>query len=217
MTRRGVLTRLLALVGGAGAGLAVSSRALAEAIGAACRPTPRQTRGPFYPARGIAGVALDLTRTRPDGPPARGDLLYLSGRVLDRACRPVAGAEVEIWQADATGRYNHPLEADRGPLDPNFRYWGEAVTDGEGRYAFKTIVPAPYDGRTAHIHFRVRAREHPELVTQMYFAGHPRNATDFLLGQLSEAERAQVAVALEPPAAGMEPSARRCTFDVTLA
>jgi protocatechuate 3,4-dioxygenase beta subunit len=196
----------------AGATLALPARAMA-----ACLPTPRQTMGPFYPAPGIAGIVHDLTRTRPDGPLARGDLLYLSGRVVDRECRPVAGAEVEIWQTDVEGRYNHPLEAPtRGPLDPNFRYWGEALTEADGRYAFKTIVPAPYAGRTAHVHFRVRARGRRDLVTQMYFAGHPRNGRDFLLGQLSAEEQARVVVALEAPAGGQEPTARRCTFHIAL-
>jgi protocatechuate 3,4-dioxygenase, beta subunit len=208
MTRRWLLA-----LGPALAVLASPLRALAEA----CRPTPRQTMGPFYPAGGIAGAATDLTRTRPDGPRARGEVLYLSGRVVDRECRPVAGAEVEIWQADVRGRYNHPLEApSRGPLDPNFRYWGEARSDAEGRYAFVTIVPAPYSGRTAHVHFRVRARGHADLVTQMYFEGQPLNARDMLLGQLSDEERARVVVPLVA-AEDRERGAKRCEFEIGLA
>lgn len=94
-------------------------------------------------------------------------------------------------------------------------YRGEAVTDAGGRYAFRTIVPAPYDGCTAHIHFRVCAGGTRELVTQMYFAGHPRTATGFLLNRLSGTELARVMVRLEPPASGAEPGVRRCSFDIT--
>jgi protocatechuate 3,4-dioxygenase beta subunit len=213
VTRR----RLVRLLLGTALGLAAPLGAAARAVARTCGPTPRQTMGPFYPARGIVGVVTDLTRTRDGGPRARGEILYLDGRVVDAACRPIAGAEVEIWQADIAGRYNHPDESPAaGPLDPNFRYWGEAITDADGRYAFTTIVPAPYSGRTAHVHVRVRAAGRRDLVTQMYFAGHPLNERDGLVRSLAAADRARVMVDLRP-ADDLEAGAKRATFEIGVA
>lgn len=124
----------------------------------------------------------DLTRTSEDGPQAAGMRITLSGRVLNAACEPVAGAEVVIWQACVNGMYNHPNEHRNDWRDPNFRYEGRTVTDEQGRYVFLTIVPGSYpvpgksdpglglvSFRAPHIHFTVTPSEGEPFTSQMFF------------------------------------------------
>jgi protocatechuate 3,4-dioxygenase, beta subunit len=121
----------------------------------------------------------DLTRQH-DGEPI-GERITLSGRVLDTEGKPLAGTLVEIWQANAAGRYRHRWDRWAAPLDPNFSGAGRCVTDADGRYAFTTIKPGPYPWgnhynawRPAHIHFSLLGRAFAQrLVTQMYFPGDP--------------------------------------------
>jgi protocatechuate 3,4-dioxygenase beta subunit len=94
------------------------------------------------------------------------------GRVLNGDGAPVAGARVEIWQANTHGRYTHPYDTNAAPLDPNFEGYGVQVTDAEGRYRFKTIKPGAYPvtedwSRPPHIHFDVTGRV-GRMVSQMY-------------------------------------------------
>ncbi len=110
-----------------------------------------------------------------------GERIIVSGRVLDTEGRPLRGTLVEIWQANAAGRYRHVSDRWAAELDPNFTGAGRAVTDGEGRYRFVTIKPGPYPWgnhhnawRPAHIHFSLLGRAFAQrLVTQMYFPGDP--------------------------------------------
>ena len=124
-------------------------------------PTPRQTEGPFFtpdsPERSMlreAGMA--------------GAPITLAGIVLARSCRPVPGALVELWHADDSGEYDNV----------SYRFRGHQFTDGEGRYAFETIVPGLYPGRTRHFHLKFQAPDRPVLTTQFYFPGEPTNARD---------------------------------------
>jgi protocatechuate 3,4-dioxygenase beta subunit len=202
LTRRAVLGAGMALPLGA-----VAAPAMATA--GACGLTPRQTTGPFYPVFDQVDKDVDLTKLTGHGGRARGEVIRVTGRVLDEACRPVEGALVDLWQANANGRYSHPADPNPAPLDPNFQGWGQAVTDAEGRYAFRTIKPAAYplrfmgDGtadeeagfRTPHLHFRVSKRGHAELSTQMYFAGEALNGKDGVLRRVPEAERPRVVIA----------------------
>jgi protocatechuate 3,4-dioxygenase beta subunit len=94
----------------------------------------------------------------------------LSGVVLTRACRPVAGALVDLWHADAGGDYDNE----------GFRCRGHVFADGQGRFRFLTIVPAVYPGRTRHYHVKVQAPERPVLTTQLYFPGEAGNRRDRL-------------------------------------
>ncbi|WP_207062148.1 protocatechuate 3,4-dioxygenase [Motiliproteus sp. SC1-56] len=163
--------------------------------------TPTQPEGPFYPATDPTGSDADLTRRLPEGPVAQGQPLLIRGRVLDAQGAPVAGARVEIWQADTFGHYRHPR--DRGRVDPNFQGWGEAITDAGGHYRFHTVKPAPYLAgqewvRPPHIHFRVSARGRPSLTTQLYFAGDPLNERDVLLAQVPPDRRAALMTQLQP-------------------
>jgi protocatechuate 3,4-dioxygenase beta subunit len=101
---------------------------------------------------------------------------------------------VEIWQACQTGRYSHPGDDDNpAPLDPNFQYWGIAITDADGKYDFKTIVPGHYPAgekwiRPPHIHFKVHKLGIRELITQMYFAGNQYNESDLILKNIPRNE-----------------------------
>jgi protocatechuate 3,4-dioxygenase beta subunit len=124
-------------------------------------PTEPQIEGPFYkprsPERADLIEAAAPTRT-----------IEVSGLVLNRACRPVGRVLVDLWHADEAGNYD-----DRG-----FRYRGHVLTDAAGRYRFRTIVPAPYPGRTRHFHFKVLSTGRQLLTTQLYFPGEPLNRRD---------------------------------------
>ena len=106
----------------------------------------------------------------------------VKGHVLTLTGRPVAGARIEIWQANSAGRYRHPSDRTSEPLDPNFDGFAVLTTDQEGGYSFRTVKPGGYrtphgDLRPPHIHFLVDFGA-DRLITQMYFAGEPENATD---------------------------------------
>jgi len=123
----------------------------------------------------------------------------VEGQVLDEAGKPVPGALVDIWQANAAGRYDHEDDPALAPLDPNFQGWGMVKTDDQGRYAFTTIKPGAYSvdaewSRPPHIHFKVSRRGYHELTTQMYFAGESLNETDRLLRDVPEDRRGLLVV-----------------------
>jgi len=121
----------------------------------------------------------DLTAGH-DGEP-QGQRIIVSGRVLDGDGRPVAGTLLEVWQANAGGRYRHDGDRHPAPLDPNFTGVGRTITDAEGRYSFTTIQPGAYPWRNhdnawrpAHIHFSLFGTAFTQrLITQMYFPGDP--------------------------------------------
>lgn len=152
-------------------------------------PTPAQTEGPFYPEALDGDVDADLLRYG-----ARqyrhGQVLSLDGLVTDTAGTALAGAVVEIWQCDHAGQYRHPASGRRA--DPDFQGFGRATVDREGRYRFRTIRPVPYSGRTPHIHVKVKLGPRELLTTQLYVAGDPGNARDFLWRSLSPAQREAV-------------------------
>jgi protocatechuate 3,4-dioxygenase beta subunit len=132
---------------GAGAGAAaglVAHRLVGETpAGQACGDaTAPQTPGPYYPAEDRPDEDPDLTHVKGRPDRAAGEIVYVRGRVLDEACKPVAGALVEIWQANSWGRYDHERDAGNPrPLDPNFQSWAEMLTDKDGGFRFKTIKP----------------------------------------------------------------------------
>ena len=130
-------------------------------------------------AETIGQLDHDLTRQH-DGEPI-GERMTVSGRVFDSEGKPLRNTLVEIWQANACGRYRHRWDRFPAPLDPNFTGAGRCVTDDEGRYRFVTIKPGPYPWgnhynawRPAHIHFSLLGRAFVQrLVTQMYFPSDP--------------------------------------------
>ena len=142
----------------------------------------------------------DLTWVGDPSRKAEGEVIYLAGQVTDLDCKPFKGAIVEIWQACRSGRYAHLADPNPAWMDPNFRYFGESVTDENGMYSFKTIKPGPYPvgsnwTRPAHVHFKVSAGLQAHmLTTQMYFAGDPLLDPDRLLRQLPKAEQQQLII-----------------------
>ena len=168
--------------------------------------TEDQVLGPFYPIEKPLDRDADLTRVRGRRGTAQGQVIQLGGRVVDLRGRPLSGIKVEIWQANARGRYAHATDANPAPLDPNFQGYGVQVTDKNGLYRFKTIKPGAYPTgigdwmRPPHVHFDVTGR-HEELVTQMYFPGDALNAKDQLLQSAAPGQPtliAKVAPALDP-------------------
>ncbi len=134
----------------------------------------------------------DLTAQH-EGEPL-GERIFVHGRVLDEDGQPVRGALVELWQANAAGRYRHKVDGHDAPLDPNFSGAGRLLTDDEGRYFFKTIKPGPYPWgnhhnawRPAHIHFSLfGAGILSRLVTQMYFPGDPLQSLDPIFNSIAD-------------------------------
>ncbi|WP_158871391.1 protocatechuate 3,4-dioxygenase subunit beta [Antarcticirhabdus aurantiaca] len=144
--------------------------------------TPSEETGPVFGHDVLGPLDNDLIRNfAKDGGEAIGQRIVVYGRVLDENARPVAGALVEFWQANAGGRYRHKKESYLAAIDPNFGGCGRAITDAEGRYAFRTVKPGAYpwpngvnDWRPAHIHFSVFGHAFAQrLITQMYFEGDP--------------------------------------------
>jgi protocatechuate 3,4-dioxygenase beta subunit len=149
------------------------------------RRTPTQVLGPFYPVVKPLDQDADLTSVAGRSGRATGQVIDVMGRIMNRDGKPVAGARVEIWQANTHGRYTHPSDRNPAPLDPNFEGFAVLKTDADGRYRFRTIKPGAYPEdsgvlRAPHIHFEVFGRTN-RLVTQMYFAGEALNDTDRFL------------------------------------
>ncbi len=168
LSRRGFLSKTL--------GLSTGLFASAKVLGEVCQITPAQTKGPFYPLSKITDNTInDLSFIQGHNKSARGLVVYITGVIQDERCQPVEGALVEIWQAADSGRYNHPSDESGLELDLDFQCWGEYLTEANGRYAFKTILPGSYPAdvgwfRPPHIHFRVTKRGFQEMITQSYFA-----------------------------------------------
>ncbi len=148
-------------------------------------PTSDEILGPFYPVQGSLAHGDDLTFITGRPGHALGPVLYLSGRVMNRRGEPVPDADLDIWQANAAGRYLHPADENPAPIDPNFEGHARIRTDPDGRWHIKTIKPGGYPvtpdwSRPPHIHFDVLGRA-SRLVTQMYFEVEPLNDKDILL------------------------------------
>lgn len=148
--------------------------------------TLSERTGPVYGQDSVGPLDADLTRNgRVNGEPL-GERIIITGRVLDEDGRPLANTLVEVWQANAAGRYIHRVDQHDAPLDPNFFGGGRCVTDAEGRYRFRTIKPGAYPWanhpnawRPNHIHFSLFGPSLlTRLVTQMYFPGDPLLALD---------------------------------------
>jgi protocatechuate 3,4-dioxygenase beta subunit len=172
--------------------------------------------GPFYPDRLPADQDADLTAVAGRQGRAAGQILYLSGRVLDTRGRPIPGARLELWQANAHGRYIHSADGEAsGPLDPNFQGYASLRTDDQGRYRIKTVKPAPYTGRTAHLHVNVEGGR-AKLTTQMFFEGERLNERDGLYRWLSREDRGAATGRWAERSAHMEEKALAAAWDIVL-
>ncbi len=207
--------RVLTAAAGAGAGALAAGRAAGAPI-----ITPSEIEGPFYPVADQADKDADLTRIKGREGVALGEVITVEGRVLGPDGEPLDAAVVDVWQANAAGRYAHPAERSLAPLDPNFQGWAIMATNADGAYRFTTIKPGAYRvsrawERPPHIHFRVSRRGFRDLTTQMYFDAEPLNDIDRLLQDIPEAERPALIATPTGDASGGEPLAYR--FDVVLA
>lgn len=218
-------------------------------------PTVAQTEGPFHPMpqrRNAAGDLVsvdqrlistvdrdsDLTFVSDAPGTAIGQQALVTGIVRDETDRPLANAEVEIWQACVSGRYNHKSDPSSEWFDPEFQYWGRATSDASGRYSFRTVVPGAYRAngnwiRPPHIHYTIRRRGFRELTTQMYFSGvtfyygnrfwpadvlAQLNERDQILRSIRTDQRASVIAQGRDPLAseGLEAGMKVFSFDITL-
>lgn len=183
------------------------SRALAA-------PTPFTDIGPFYPVARPAEEDADLTLVG-KGRRAAGQVIEIVGRVLDARGHALPRSRVEIWQANAAGRYAHAGDANPTPLDPGFQGFGGVTTDARGLYRFVTIMPGAYQipggaVRPPHIHLDVMGRN-DRLITQMLFPGDPRNDKDIVLANVDR--KLLIAADRGTVASG----ARRYDWDIILA
>ena len=158
------------------------------------RPTPKEIEGPFYPVMAQKDKDFNLTKVEGKTGVAKGEIITIQGYVRDTDGKPVEDATVDLWQANAAGRYRHPHDTNKAPLDPNFQGWAIVQSGKEGGFKFKTIIPGSYPAsdtwlRPPHIHFKVSKKAYIELITQMYFPGHKLNAPDLLLNKRSKEEQ----------------------------
>ncbi len=150
------------------------------------RQTLSELSGPVYGHESVGPGVAELTRNARKGGEPIGERIVVSGRVLDENGRPVTNTLIEIWQANAAGRYIHVSDQHDAPIDPNFFGAGRCVTDAEGRYKFHTLKPGAYPWgnhpnawRPAHIHLSLLGPSiATRLVTQLFFPADPLLAQD---------------------------------------
>lgn len=158
------------------------------------KTTPAQTEGPFYPIVAQKDKDFDLTKVAGREGVAKGEIIEIEGTVYDSEGAPVEGASVDIWQANAAGRYSHPHDTNPAPLDENFQGWAIIPSGKGGGFKFRTVKPGAYPAskdwsRPPHIHFKVTKKGYHELTTQMYFPEEPLNEKDFILRKHQPEER----------------------------
>ncbi len=184
--------------------------------------TISETTGPIFSASGASTRTCDLTKQSTGAP--IGERIVVSGRVLDEDARPVRNTLIEIWQANAAGRYLHKNDQHDAPLDPHFTGCGHALTDDEGGYRFMTVRPGAYPWRNhtnawrpAHIHFSVFGPAFAtRLVTQMYFPGDELQAVDPIFNAIPDADaRARLIATFDWPTT-MPEIAPGFRFDIVL-
>jgi protocatechuate 3,4-dioxygenase beta subunit len=180
---------------------ATLSRAPAERLVRLPEEWFHRSPGPAFGRIPVNAADADLTRQHAGEP--LGERIIVSGRVLDSGGSPVRRTLVEVWQANAAGRYVDPVDAHPAPLDPNFTGAGRCLTDDAGEFQFVTVKPGAYPWRNhanawrpAHIHFSVFGPQlASRLVTQMYFPGDPLMALDPILGSITDPRGRELLVA----------------------
>lgn len=178
--------------------------------------TPPQTEGPFYPGRDLVVTkGSDLTNQGS----AHGELIEISGEVVDENNRPLSEAKVHLWQTDGfKGRYIN--DESLLPIDENFNYFGTSSVDFLGKFRFISVRPKEYKAdedwtRPEHLHFKIFIKNKEVLTTQTYFEGDPLIGEDKILNRLTPEQRASVIVKYEPGEIdlGMIPQCKKWFFD----
>lgn len=203
--------------------VAAGGLAMSEGIGVALaqtlKRTPGEILGPFYPVIRRVDQGADLTIIPGKPGRAMGQVIHVMGRVFNVQGQPVQGARVELWQANARGRYAHPSDTNPAPLDPNFEGFAAQNSDAEGRYRFKTIKPGAYPAtadwmRPPHLHFEITGKTN-RVITQMYFPGEALNDKDILLQNIRANKDGLIAKVL-PPTSDVEPDSLIVVWDIVL-
>lgn len=184
--------------------------------------TPSQTIGPFFNLGLIREGDDDAACMLPGGPRAQGIPIVVSGRVTDEDGRPVRKALIEIWQANAKGKYDHPDDVTDAPVDPNLKGWARMLTDADGHYRFRSIKPGAYPNpgydnwmRPPHIHYSIFAAGLMQrLITQMFFPDEELNDIDPILNGVEDLEARASLIAREAPKA--PDGSFSFTFDIVL-
>jgi protocatechuate 3,4-dioxygenase alpha subunit len=182
-------------------------------------PTSQHTIGPFFPSTFFQPGDNDLTIVAPGAPPTRrGETILLRGRVTRAEGRPCLNQILEAWQADAGGRFHHPLDPERHLADPDFLGWGRAWTDEDGHYEFRTVLPGGYaeagERRAPHVNLTVMGAGLMRRVqTTLFFPDAPaENAADPVLALVPAARRARLVAVPDGRAEGL----RVFRFDIRL-
>jgi protocatechuate 3,4-dioxygenase, beta subunit len=186
--------------------------------------TPSEITGPTFGHNDFGALDNDLTLNFSHGGMPVGERIILHGRVLDENARPVPNTLVEIWQANASGRYRHKKDAYLGALDPNFGGCGRTLTDANGYYFFRTIKPGPYpwlnyvnSWRPAHIHVSVFGTSFSQrLITQLYFEGDPLIAKCPIVQTIPDPEAVQRLIAALDLNAAVPMDCLAYKFDIVL-
>lgn len=179
---------------------------------------------PVFRADEFGPLDHDLLANHAHGGQPIGERILVHGQVRDQFARPVTHALLEIWQANASGRYRHPNDQYIGTLDPHFGGCGRTLTDANGHYVFRTIKPGPYpwrnggnDWRPSHIHFSISGDGWVQrLVTQMYFEGDPLIATCPIVRTIADEQQVRGLIALQDPSAFVALDSRAYRFDIVL-
>lgn len=184
-----------------------------------------EATGPVFGHNDLGELDSDLIQNYArSGESALGERIIVQGRVLDESGRPVPQVLIEVWQANAGGRYRHKKDGYLAPLDPNFGGCGRALSDDDGYYAFRTIKPGPYpwpngvnDWRPAHIHFSLFGSGFAQrLITQMYFEGDPHIALCPIVNTIKDPQAVDMLTAKLDMNNTIPMNARAYRFDLVL-
>jgi len=188
---------------GLGAALGSLLTTLPASAGKKIPITPPETEGPFYPIVAQSDKDFDLTLIAGHDSLAKGRHIYVKGKIIDTEGRPVPKASVDLWQANAAGRYHHPHDENTAPIDEDFQSWAILSSNSEGKFTFKTVFPGAYPvsdnwARPPHIHFKITKKGFVEVITQMYFPDQALNMIDRLIQRKSAAEQKLMIATLSP-------------------
>jgi protocatechuate 3,4-dioxygenase, beta subunit len=172
----------------------ISASGLITAHAKAQMATPSDAEGPFYPITPQKDMDADLTRVQGKPGIAKGEIIQVTGRVVDTQFNPIEDATIDLWQANSFGKYHHPHDNSAAPIDEHFQGWAIMLSGKNGAFTITTVMPGAYplgsnNPRTPHIHLKVSKLGYVELLTQMYFPNQPPNAQDGLFKRKSIAQQ----------------------------